>query len=341
MPRLLILSVFFYSSACFSDEAGDFLTLRQYVSECEEADLESPANVNCAEGEELPVSVTTPKTALNPEKKIQVTRDNYAAVMGHTSCDHPALVQSGNAETECIPNARVQVIKATKGDSFCVLLCRKTNRSLPENEFQDLSMICHERKKGSTCFFVSKVAHLFPDQPKESFSYKDRDVLGPGSPRQKLWMEPKDLDQASRCVNCHDADPFAISPNLGPFGKTFRTRTSTRTKDPYRIVGTKRPFTDKVWNERWFLAAPDNGCTSCHRIGAGILGGCGYLREEAVGASLKSHHSTTAKLPWMPPSNTPAKASYKDDIEHIRTCCDERDHGLLASKACHWQLLPR
>lgn len=318
-----------YSSSS-SPASQDYAALSEYVAECNREELDIPDNLSCADGEELPVWQT-----LKNNRKVQVTLENYDQLSKSVgiSCDSPALVQRGNPQTECIPGARVQIIRKPKAENFCVMICRKTDLSLPHNEFQDIGLICHNPKSGSTCFFNSKVAVLHPNEPAKKFSYPEKNIPGPASRNNSMWMEPKVLDTAARCVSCHDADPFIISPNLGAFGKKFRERTNSSVDDPYKIVGTKKPFINQEWKERLFLNESIQ-CTSCHRIATSVDGGCGYLRDEALGHSASLFHSRIAKQPWMPPGHEELDAK---DVERLHDCCNQHLSGIAPSNGqCQW-----
>ncbi len=160
------------------------------------------------------------------------------------------------------------------------------------------------------------------------------------SPAEKndLWMEPAELNVAT-CTNCHDARPFVTTPNLGAFGKKLRARFETLSQGHYRIVGNALPFTNPVWKDRYVLAEA-NRCTACHDIGAGRFGGCGHLRDTAVGQnSFMPAAARAIQQGWMPPKNHEPAAA-KKDVERIRMCCADFDsQGRRSNQPrCEWKL---
>lgn len=302
------------------------MALSEYVQECTAAGIWVPESVSCDEGADLPVWRTTATGR---------QRVTFATAREPLPCDNPALVQQRNPETECLPGARLHVMDSPASGSFCVLVCRKTDLDLPLDQFQDIGLICHKPSSGATCFFNSRVAHLHPSQDKRRFSYAGRNLPGPASKSQTLWMEPMEMERESRCVDCHDADPLIITPNLGRPGDDLRRITATSPHGPYRIVGSRPPFNSQAWQDRRALR-DDGPCTECHAIGKGPSGGCGYLFEQAIGDHGRSMGYELDA--WMPPTFLDTREAYHRDAERIRRCCQALRSGKSINDGrCQWR----
>lgn len=306
--------------------------LSSYVNECEKAGIAIPDSVDCTKGEELPVFKSSCDNEGNILSHTRITPENFESQINYGQCDSPALVQKGNLRVGCMPGARIQLLPDTKGESVCAVICRRTHAGAPQNTFQDVSMICHRPETGATCFFNSKVD--LQSKKIQKISHLPR----PGSKEDKVWMAPNELNQA-RCVNCHDSQPFLVTPNLGDFGKTLRKRAETPLKGNYFVVGTSAPFNEPRWKNRLHLNET-NRCTRCHRIGSGSDGGCGYLREAAVGKNPNQPpHSCGYHKGWMPPKGHGSLDKYQEDLKHIRECCEDitADGELKPSHKCQWE----
>ena len=314
-------------------------SLTQYVQDCESQGISVPEELNCDSGTELQVfkTVTDPKTGA--AKKIPITDANFDSVVGDGTCDAPALVQQYNPSVGCMPGAKVQIIKPKKDDAVCAFICRRTDLRTPKGFFQDLSLICHNPRNGATCFFNSKV-NLDQNQAKP-LAHSGVRIPKPGSsPGAKTWMEPKELT-VSACASCHDASPFIVTPNLGGFGETLRAASGTDVFGKYFVVSKGAPFDQPIWSQRMFLNE-SNSCASCHRIGSGVNGGCGYLRNAAVGQVKEFQPiSEFFRKGFMPPEGHDALKDYEADLKRIALCCDDFDKaGRLKqpqTHQCSWQ----
>lgn len=321
--------------------ANTFLSQVEYVKQCESQGIVIPETFDCNAGEELPVyrSQCDDKGAV--VEKLQITVENNNALNFRGDCDSPALVQQYNPQVACLPGARIQLITQPQGNSVCALVCRRTNNLTPIGRFQDMSLLCHNPDNGATCFFNSKVELIPPANPVEIYSHAGSHILKPGANADTVWMQPKELDAAT-CTRCHDKSPFLITPNLGKFGKTLREKSKTSPFGKYFVVGDALPFTHPVWKKRLVLDSPTNRCTSCHRMGTGSFGGCGHLRDSAVGKnSVLPKTSCGYERGWMPPQGHGALSTYQKDIAEIIACCRDWDgEGNQVSNHCKWKEIP-
>ncbi len=323
----------------FSSVGLGELSNQDYVDQCEAAGVVIPQKLSCADAEELPVFRSTCEAG-NKTKRIQITMENFELLVPNGECDHPALVQRNNPRVGCLPGARISWTESKQNATVCSIVCRRTNNSTPLGYFQDVSLICHNPKNGATCFFNSKVESLEGEATAGLKSHSGENIPSPKETNNQFWMKPRELEIAT-CTHCHDHSPFLTTPNLGAFGERMRARLSELSTGRYTVIGSELPFSSPLWKNRYVLAEP-NSCTSCHEIGAGKWGSCGYLRDTAVGQN-SNLPQTTCNLQqgWMPPPKFHGnKLELLKDITRIRNCCRDFDqHGQLKKHPdCLWNL---
>ena len=137
--------------------------LDDYITHCEAKGVEIPPaqDMDCAKGIEIPVYKTVCRPG-QPPQKIEVNAKNYTQLEKEfgtpLTCDNPSEAKVIGPKMRCIPGARLLVLGGKREkNSVCVLSCRKLRLdSSPSelNQFDDMSMICHNVKVGSTCFFA-------------------------------------------------------------------------------------------------------------------------------------------------------------------------------------------
>jgi hypothetical protein len=230
------------------------------------------------------------------------------------ACDAPAMLDGS-----CSPHSRVGALQGRHEDGrdrpevTFVFTCRSTEAPRPGDDggrFHDVAMIGHNSQTGATCFFQS-----FPDGSSRVFP----SPLAPAA--EDVWQAPGPTADAG-CHRCHAADPWIHSPWIDQVPSRDLpgvpvVPATVGNDTPYHVVGTA--FAD------WQLAhfdLPDNGCTACHRIGAGA---CGGLVAYAVGDPSPAPLTPGVDgVPWMPPDPID-QTTWRTDADAILACCATPD----------------
>ncbi len=242
--------------------------------------------------------------------------------------------RAGNASTQCDKRQYIyplceqgpRVISAVNEQgTHWVLLCRKVVGTTPKlvqvgvdengepilvdkrspdelsSRFNDVAMVGHNPRTGRTCFFQnalgsrydgSRVAH--PADIEKSKDTDDRQAY--------LWSGVHGAQGGINCNNCHDSDPFIVTPWLagakrdhiyeaaqkqmsGEGANGWARDTAGPPQSPVvPMIGVHGdfPLRDKTapytlvnfagqgWTHAKQLVGPEvSGCNKCHRIGAG------------------------------------------------------------------------
>ena len=264
--------------------------------------------MNCLEGDILPVRVNgqVPNT--------------YASEAG--PCDEPAILPLGDGVLgQCPPHSRVVIPETYDPDVQLVMVCRRYKlRTKDSPLFDDVSIIHHRISTGATCFFQMPEE----DDPKDATRVPPPNELPKDTPSgqitaDKFWLPPREA-ALRYCINCHDSDPFIMTPMVAgvknmprdPFGK-------------YLIVGKEFAIWPIV---KSIDTTADNKCTECHRIGS--VESCGDTLMYSAGrfnpTGLSDYGKAFPQSHWMPPDHGKASAAewngaYQADFDAIRACC--------------------
>lgn len=237
-------------------------------------------------------------------------------------CDAPSLL-----EGTCNPFTRVGAKQGTHFDGTpnpdvtFVFTCRSSDTEPPTNAggiFHDVAMIGHHARTGATCYFQS-----FPGDeervrafPSPLTAGEDPDVGEVDAAH--VWELPARTAD-SRCVRCHAADPWIHTPWIDQLARRdapdeLLVPLTGGIDTPYHIVG--EAFTG--WQMAHF-DLPDNGCTSCHRVGTE---GCdNFVRYSTGGVSSVPLSPSADGVPWMPPESPTDPAAWDADVDVILSCC--------------------
>jgi hypothetical protein len=147
--RLIALGVLFlglFSLQGLANERGGIQIAQQGMSQdiiaygqmCATAIGEMPP-FNCLDGVVIPITVGGGKTP--------------AAYVANMACDRPSLLPLGEAaDGQCVPNSRV--LNLSRGDAQFAVLCRqKKIRPADSIYFDEVDIVAHSARDGSTCWF--------------------------------------------------------------------------------------------------------------------------------------------------------------------------------------------
>lgn len=217
---------------------------------------------NCLDGVVIPITVDGGQTPTS-----------YVANM---ACDRPSLLPLGDrADGQCVPNSRV--LNLSRGDAQFAVLCRqKKIRPADSIYFDEVDIVAHSARDGSTCWFQAAGKN---GQPLDTTRVPPPNEAVPPPGRvsaRDFWNSPAQVAQApleERCSYCHDNDPFMYSPFIGQVWEQVPT-------DPfgwYKNIGPDF----QAWPKPVSLSTRNNPCVGCHRLGVEFTSG--RATEEAVG----------------------------------------------------------
>lgn len=223
---------------------------------------------------------------------IPITKNSVAqsVPVADNSCDKPVKLGMAN-EGQCVPYTRlVDLSPANNPDVTVMAICRKYH-GMPANssKFNDLAMIAHNRKTGTTCFFQSPV-----DEPTPLEGTTVPSPMANSAEANKYWLEPSGAPgnvsytapAGIYCTSCHDSDPFILSPWIQQVAKLNKWDPTGK----YLVdkTGPFSPIASRPWVTAG-LSAPQpftqfSKCTACHRIGGSsmhvVAGGPGGLHAQ-------------------------------------------------------------
>ena len=204
----------------------------------------------------------------------------YAANVGDNDCDRPTKLPMAE-QGQCIHGSRlVDLSPPSRPDVTIMAICRRYHPMAANSTlFNDLAVIAHNRKTGTTCFFQSPV-----DQSPGPFDGSHVPSPMSSAPlASTYWLEPA-ADQGTgivhfaapggiACTGCHDSDPFILSPWIKQVAKLGEW-------DPQGkyLVDRVGPFSDpdqRPWvTAKITLSQPHDhatACFGCHRFGGSSL----------------------------------------------------------------------
>ncbi|WP_417455113.1 hypothetical protein [Kiloniella sp.] len=292
--------------------------LASYGNMCAEAIRDLPA-FNCQTGTMIPITINGGETP-----------DKYYKDM---DCDRPSLLPLGkDADGQCVPYSRV--LDLSEGDNQVAVLCRqKKIRTASSIYYDEIDVVAHSAKDGSTCWFQATGSNGLPidgslvPSPMKKAPFEDYEEA------RQFWNTPKEVSDDG-CGNCHDNDPFMYSPFIGQVWDKVPT-------DPegwYKHLG--RDF------QKWqpiSLSTRDNTCVGCHRLGVDFTSG--QATEEAVGmADIPNANTWAQTYPashFMPVGNFHSEAQwrviYAKSVSEILRCHEayqDDDKDELAKLGC-------
>jgi hypothetical protein len=202
---------------------------------------------DCRDGEIIPVSVNG-----------KVVRDQIPA-----ECDRPA--QSGeNAEWpagRCVPFSRL--LRLRDGDVQAVAICRRKRlRPVDAPLFEEIDLILHSKRSGSTCWFVATRPEDPPHQSSRTAPFDAAAVPTPTDIQTaaiSFWDPPVHV-AAQRCAECHDSSPYMFSAYVGQVWGSMPT-------DPFGRYTNDVGKDFVSWPKPASMTPAGNTCTGCHRIG--------------------------------------------------------------------------
>lgn len=252
-----------------------------------------------------------------------------------THCANPSLLTGS-----CRQGSKLGQL--THGDVSMYWVCRDRYLDLDGTVlYHDMAVIGHNLRTGATCFWddINDVIHEDDAPPL--------DLLAASEEERARGIEQFPYNDGSRCINCHDHDPFIYTPYL----QSTSWESVAASKGPYHLVGLDgAPRSTGVME----LVSPQaSPCTSCHRIGSNQT--CSVFAPDALAAhkgSLYESEVHAAAEPgsphwplayWMP-GTTHAfddfgewESSYGEAREHILACCENPG---VDGNGCLWRPVP-
>lgn len=254
---------------------------------------------------------------------------------GATHCANPSLLTGSCRQGSTLG-------QLTHGDVSMAWICR--DRYLDYDGtvlYHDMAVIGHNRRTGATCFWddVNDVIHEDDAPPL--------DLLEASEEERARAIEQFPYNDGSRCISCHDHDPFVYTPYL----QSTPWQSLAASKGPYHLVGLDGvPRSTGVME----LVSPEaSPCTSCHRIGSNQT--CGFFAPDALAAhkgSLYESQVHAAAEPgsphwplayWMPGAPhafddfAQWESTYGDARAHILKCCETPG---VDGDGCQWRPVP-
>lgn len=286
-------------------QAGVSQDIIAYGQMCAQAIREIPP-FKCLDGVVIPITVNGK------------TPSSYSPNM---ACDRPSLLPLGKeADGQCVPNSRV--LNLSQGDAQFAVLCRqKKIRPADSIFFDEVDIVAHNVKDGSTCWFqASAKDEKGLDTTRVPPPNEEDPPPGQISARD-FWNNPAQVAQVplkDRCGYCHDNDPFMYSPFIGQVWEHVPT-------DPfgwYKHIGVDF----QGWKKPVSLSTRNNACVGCHRLGVEFTSG--QATKEAVGlVPIKNANDWAEMYPashFMPPGNFYSARQwntiYSEAVKEILAC---------------------
>ena len=278
------------------DPAMDFQT---YARLCEELIAEVPP-LDARAAQVIPITV-------NGEEP-----PSYEPGM---TCDRPALLPT-DCGGPCTPYTRILRLRDDDVAQMVVMYRRSILRPEDSPLFDEIDLILHSPVNGYTCWFLAKPSNPDCDPGLGLDTTRVPSPSDPGA--ESFWNPLADVVQAG-CGDCHDNDPFYLSPYVEMTGQV--------PANPFgRYSNAIGPFT--AWNPLVSLTTRGNTCTGCHRIGTTFT--CGEGLEEATGLTVRPGEDERAQTypwsHWMPIANQFTEEQwrviYRDSVERLLACCE-------------------
>lgn len=338
---------------------------------------------DCLDSVHIPMTVTT----RNGDGSETVTGPAWDEESGggNVKCDRRQYIYD-----LCEQGPRVVSARNEQGTHW-VLLCRKGRGQTPKLEqqgvdangnpilvntvprdqlsshFNDVAMLGHNPRTGRTCFFQNAL-----------YSRHDGAAVphpGDTEKTQNMWNGVYGAEGGINCHNCHDSDPFILSPwiagakrdssyryrDLDPSGSKPGTpvvpmmgvHPDLSLKDlevPYTLVN----YAGQGWtHQKQLVGAELKGCNGCHRIGNGNTLSTWALRTVGLDSSYnqmitdayRNDYQRSHYMPFdpnpnnpdpLPPANQWETSIYGTAVSFIQRC-----RGNTSDPGCIFKDMPR
>jgi hypothetical protein len=282
-------------------------TILEYGAACVSAIGEIPA-FKCLDGTIVPITVN------GVEPRVYEPR---------MKCDRPSMLPYPDTTFgQCAPYSRV--LNLSRGTTQISAFCRREYlRGKDDPRFDEIDIILHSVKTGSTCWFHAEgdgaagIDGSRVPPPNEA-------TPPPGAiSALDFWYTPA-RTAAKDCGHCHDSDPAMYSPYIGQVWEHVPV-------DPFGWYANDIGEAFRAWEKPNSITTQSNTCIGCHRIGdqftcsTGIHQSAGQIPTDgatALGLSYPLSH-------WMPVNNFHSKAFwdtvYAPSVAALAACCRNPD----------------
>lgn len=313
--RLKLMSLATALVVAFGVQAYASETLKEYGLQCREKIGYIP-DFNCQDpglSEVVPITVNgqTPET--------------YEWGM---SCDRPSLLPYGD-ETfgQCTPYSRVLDLSRKSSpdlqandiqiSAFCR---RKFYRDEESSVFDEVDIILHDTKTGSTCWFHAdgEGAEGLPGKVPSPTGNKE----GVFAPNVSTFWKSPEYTASLNCGGCHDSDPFMYSPYIGQVWHRVPV-------NPFGWYANDIGTAFQDWEKPSALSTTNNTCVGCHRIGnqytceTGIYESAGQIPPVGGSDAALSYPLSH----WMPADNFHSQSEwesvYAESVAKLGECCKD------------------
>jgi len=297
-PVLVALAVVVPAAATAED-------IIDYARQCAAAIAPVPA-FNCLDGVVVPVTVNGEAPA------------RYVAGM---TCDRPALLPLGTgSDGQCVPYSRVLLL--ADGEVQISALCRrKYIRDETSPRFDEVDVIAHNPRTGSTCWFQAEAPTAEGFDASRVPSPSGGNTADGVAAARAFWHAPEKTADAG-CGNCHDSDPFMYSPFIAQVWEHIPS-------NPFGWYANDIGAAFRQWPKSQAISTRGNTCTGCHRIGSlftcrrGILESAGAVAIDGANAWAQNYPASH----WMPPGNAHSRRDwtvvYEQAVSELSACCDD------------------
>jgi hypothetical protein len=278
-------------------------TAFEYGQECAAKVSPVPA-FSCMDGKLIPITVNG-KTP--------------AAYTPQMQCDKPSLLvedASQKTDGQCVPYSRVLLLRDDDVAQVSALCRQKKIRPSDTTLFDEIDIVAHNVRSGSTCWFQAVAAlPLSPTTGIDGRRISSATQAAAGS----IWNPPS-VTASGQCVACHDSGPFMYSP--------FIAQTSLVPGDPFGKYKNDIGADFKRWQQPHGITTRGNTCTTCHRIGN--LNSCHVALRQSTGKLASPGQDEAAKKyplsHWMAPGNLHSKAQWDqiflESANKLSACCE-------------------
>ncbi|MFO0634327.1 MAG: hypothetical protein U0168_15890 [Nannocystaceae bacterium] len=249
------------------------------------------------------------------------------------NCANPALLNGS-----CGPGSRLGTI--VHDDVVVRWICRDPLLDADGRvRFRDAAIIGHNRRTGATCFWDDI------DETTHDDDLPPLDLLTATDAERQEFLDRFHYNDGSRCISCHDHDPFIYTPFLQSVSWT----SFAPELGPYALV--ERDGRLVATGKRHLVSTRAQPCTQCHRLGDD--GTCRLLAPDALGASKRDGHQQAVLdamvegsphwtlAYWMPIpgllDHEAWAARFADARAHVLACCETPGEDV---GDCVWQPVP-
>lgn len=254
---------------------------------------------------------------------------------GAMRCANPSLLTGS-----CRQGSKLGQL--THGDVSMYWVCRDPYLDYDGTVlYHDVAVIGHNRRTGASCFWDDDNDLVHDDDaPPLDLSEASEEERA----RSIDWFPYND---GSRCLTCHDHDPFIYTPYL----QSTTWESVAASKGPYHLVGLDG--TPRSTGVMELVSPAASPCTSCHRLGSNET--CSFFAPDALAAYKGSIYESEVRAAaepgsphwplayWMPgPPHAFAgfsewESTYGAAREHILACCEAPG---LDVDGCQWRPVP-